>query len=513
VAEAQEDSPLSTEILGNSARVASATAINAVVSGASTIIVARTLGAASFGQFTYWVFVMGLVAGLSEFGVNTRGVSVLARAWPAGDTALFRAETWRMLRFGVLRALMLGVASLIVFRGHPLTAALVAAVTMLRAVGVFSFSLVAQRRFRLLTRTSVAVTLAQSIGTSWVAIATHNPALTVGVFFAGQLIDIAVGFAFAPWSLLLRRSKPRVRLPRLELRTLLAFYLLGVCQLVIFGKSETLFLHYTGQAIALGFFAIATTLAARATLLTDALYSALVPSIGAAANRDPEGAGRAYSTALRFSSILVLLTALVLGPAIVVVGPLILGASGGTVRVATALTLGGSLLQTFIYPLTAIAAVEMQRSAVALPALLGALFDIVGAIVLVPSYGLTGAAIASLLGALGFGLGFSLAVRLHGAAARTLREQLLRVAAMIAALIVSAVATQTLGPVVSCAAMWIAALGVYALCGLGGGVLLSADIERLRSALPRAALRVFGVSQRLLNHALLVAKTSLQPEM
>ena len=507
--DAHADAPLSSETLANSARVVTATVVNAVVSGASTVVVARALATAAFGEYSYWIFLMGLIASLSELGVNARGMNVVVRLWSGGDTGSTAAEMRRLLRFGLGRALVLGMATTIVFHAHPVAAVLIAAATMLRSLSTaLSVFLVAQRRYRVLATSSVGVTVAQGIATSWVAIATHDAALTVGVFFAGQLIDVAVACAFAPWHLLFHRADERVSLPRLQPRTLLAFYVLGICQLVIFSRSETLVLHHANETIALGLFAIATTLAARATLLTDALYASLVPSLGAAANRDRDRAGRAYSTAVRFSSLVVLLTALVLGPAIVVLGPIILGASGGPVRVATAIVLGGSLLQTFVYPLTAIASVEMQRKAVALPAFFGAAFDLVAAIVLVPRYGLSGAAMASLLGALGFGLGLCAMVRLHGPTAQTLRAQLLRVAAMIAALIVSGVVTRGAAPVLAGAILWSTTIVVYAACGAGRGVLIRTDLDRLKGAAPRLAIRVPAATRGLLNRALLVAPRS-----
>ncbi len=506
MAEAELDPSLSSETLGNSARVASATAFNAVVSGASTIIVARALGTSKFGLYTYWIFLLILIAGLSDLGVNTRGTNILVRAWASGETKTVAAEMRRMLRLNVARALILGVGTTVVFRAHPAAAALITTAVMLRAVSaVFSISLVARRRYRALAMSSIGTTIAQSIATSWVAVATHDAALTVAVFVVGQLIDVAVAFALAPWPLLRKASQPATRLQRLQLRTLLAFYSLGLCQLVIFGRSESLVLHQTDQAVALGLFAIATTLAARATLLTDALYSALVPSLGAASTRDHEGAARAYSTALRFSSLLVLLTALVLGPAIVVVGPVVLGASGGAVRVATAVILGGSLLQTFVYPLTAIASLEMQRRAVAFPALVGAVLDIGAALILIPGHGLSGAAVASLIGALGFAFGFCTIVRLRGPTVQTLRAQLLRVITMIAALIAAGIATQNASAVIAFAAIWATTITVYFLCGAGHGVLTGEDLTRLRAAAPRLAIRVPRAARGYVNRALLVA--------
>ena len=426
-------------------------------------------------------------------------------AWAGGDTDTITAEMRRLLRLSFARALVLGLATVIVFHGHPAAAVLVASVSMLRAVSVvLGITLIAQRRYRALSASSVGVTMVQSVATSWVAIATHDPALTVGVFFAGQLVDVAVAFALAPWPLIRHRSTAATKLPRLEMKTLLSFYALGLCQLVIFGKSETIVLHYTNQSIALGLFAVATTLAARATLLTDALYGALLPSLGVASIRGRDGAAQAYSTALRFSSILVLLTALVLGPAIVVVGPILFGASGGAVRAATAVILGGSLLQTFVYPLTAIASLEMQRGAIALPAALGALLDVAAAVLLIPRFGLAGAAIASLVAGLTFGLGFCVMVRLHGSALRTLRAQLIRVGLMISALIAVGVLTQDAAPAVAAGAMWCTAIVVYLMCRAGGGVLIGEDVGRLKAAAPRLALRLPRTARGLAVRALLV---------
>src|SRR5436309_1587421 len=118
------DDALSSETLGNSIRVASATAFNAIASGVATIIVARALGTTEYGQFAYWLFFVGLVGGLSDLGVNTRGVNVLVRAWPRGDTATVASELRLLLRVGVVRAVVVGLVSAAILREDP-TAALV----------------------------------------------------------------------------------------------------------------------------------------------------------------------------------------------------------------------------------------------------------------------------------------------------------------------------------------------------------------------------------------------------
>ncbi len=207
--------------------------------GASTIIVARELGAARFGQFTYWIFLVGLISGLSELGVNTRGMNVLVRTWPSGDTALLGAEMRRLLRIGVARSLVLGTATLIVFHGHVVAAVLVAVATIMRSISpAFSISLIAQRRYRVLATSSAAVTLFQSVATSWVAIVTHDARLDRRGLLLRSAHRRRGQSTFAPWSVLLRSRKMHHRLARLQWKTLLAFYTLGVCQLVIFGKSR-----------------------------------------------------------------------------------------------------------------------------------------------------------------------------------------------------------------------------------------------------------------------------------
>ncbi len=150
----------------------------------------------------------------------------------------------------------------------------------------------------------------------------------------------------------------------------------------------------------------------------------------------------------------------------------------------------------------------MQRKAVAVPSLVGAILDVVAAVILIPRYGLQGAAIASLLGALGFGLCLCTMVRLHGVAAKTLRAQLSRVAAVILALTLATVATSGVGPIIAFGATLGAAVGTYALCGVGRGVLTSADVERLRSAAPRVAVRTPAIAHGVLPHMLLVARMS-----
>jgi O-antigen/teichoic acid export membrane protein len=286
---------------------------------------------------------------------------------------------------------------------------------------------------------------------------------------------------------------------------LLAFYISVTCQLIVFGQSETIILHFVHRAVALGLFAIATTLAARATLLTDALYGALLPSVGLASTRDSDGATRAYSAALRFSSLLVLSTAVILGPLVVIVGPVVLGAHADAVRVATVVTLGASLLQTFVYPLVYVAAVEVQRAAIAFPALVGAVLDIGLSLLLIPRYGVFGAAAASLVGGLAFGFSLCLMIRIPTGAKVALRSQLIRVVVMIAVLVISGIATEHAGMGIALAVTWISVLSVYLACRFGQGVLTVADIHRLKSAEEGWPITLSARSWRVADRLLLVA--------
>lgn len=474
-------------------------------------MVARALGPTIYGRYTYFCFLMALVLGLSDLGFNSRGLNVLVRAEPLGDTATIVAELRRLLVVGFFRAIVIGATAAVVFHNEPLAGLLVGLGIMLQAfLGAgLSISLVARRRYRVLTASSVAFSLTQSIATSWVAVTTHDAALTVGVFFASQLITAAVAAAFAPWSLIVHaRGRDQPRQPRPQFRTLLAFYTSFICQLIVFGQSETIILHDTHRAVALGLFAIATTLSVRATLLTDALYGALLPSIGAAFTRGVAGAERAYSTALRFSSLLVLSTTVLLSPLVVIIGPIVLGSHAGAVRVATVVTLGGSLLQTFVYPLSYVASVETQRATIAFPALLGAVLDAGLSLLLIPRYGLFGAATASLVGGLAFALSLCLMIRIPPGTATALRAQLIRVVAMIAVVMISGIATEHAGIEIALGVMWISGLIVYVACRFGGGVLTTTDLDKLRAAEKRWPITVSPRTWRVASRLLLVASRS-----
>ncbi len=483
MAEDPQERSLSSETIGNSLRTVTATAINALTSAASTIIVARALGPTAYGRYTYLGFLIVLVLGLSDLGFNSRGLSVLVRAEALENKTAIVAEMRRLLKIGLCRAAVIGSIAAVVFHGVPVAGLLVGLGIMLQAVSAgLSISLVARRRYRLLTISSVAFSLTQSIAISWVAVATHNPALTVGAFFASQLITAAVAAACAPWPQLLHSRKLEHSLrTRSQVGTLLAFYVSATSQLIVFGQSETIILHFTHQAVALGLFAIATTLSARATLLTDALYGALLPSVGSASTRDADGASRAYSASLRFSALLILLTAMLLGPVVVIVGPIVLGSHAGEVRVATVITLSASLLQSFVQPLGYISAVHMQRSAIAVPALLGAVIDVGLSLLLIPHFGMLGAATASMGGGLAFGLSLCAMVEITQSVAKVLRSQLVRVAIMIAVLLIAGIATEHSTAVLALAIMWASTIAVYILCRLGNGVLTTSDVDRLKA--------------------------------
>ena len=252
MAEPPREKSLSSETIGNSLRTAAATAVNALTSAASTIVIARALGPTIYGRYTYFGFLIILVLVLSDLGFNSRGLSVLVRAEPIGDTTTIVAELRRLLVIGFCRAIVVGAVIAVIFRNEPLAGLLVGLGLMLQILTAgLSMSLLARRRYRVLTATSVAVSLAQSIVTSWVAVTTHDPALTVGVFFASLLINAAVAVAFAPWSLIVHSlRRERLGRSRPQFRTLLAFYISVTCQLIVFGQSETIILHHAHRGCA-----------------------------------------------------------------------------------------------------------------------------------------------------------------------------------------------------------------------------------------------------------------------
>ena len=271
MAEPPRERSLSSETIGNSLRTAAATAINGASSAVSTIVIARALGPTIYGRYTYLGFLVILVLALSDLGFNSRGLSVLVRAQALGDTTTIVAEIRRLLVVGFFRAIVIGAVIADIFRNEPLAGLLVGLGVMLQVLTAgLGISLVARRRFRVLTASSVTVSLAQSIAASWVAVTTHDAALTLGVFFASLLINAAVFVAFAPWSLIVHTLKrvhnlrrERLGRSRPQIRTLLAFYISVTCQLIVFGQSETIILHHAHRAVALGLFAIATTLSVR----------------------------------------------------------------------------------------------------------------------------------------------------------------------------------------------------------------------------------------------------------
>jgi O-antigen/teichoic acid export membrane protein len=476
---------LSSKTLGHSMWAASGSLVSVIGAATSTVIVARGLGAVGFGRFSYLLFVITLLGTVSEVGVNSSATSVLVRLWPSNDLIAVGAELRRLLIFGAMRAAVLALAAVALFWSRPVVGYCLALVVAAQAtLAPFSIALVARRRYRVLTAASIGVTVVQAVVSSFVALKTRDPELTFLAFLACNLVAGCTALALAPWALILR-SGPRASEShpgRRKLRVHAAFYISSVCLAIVFGRSETILLERSGQAVALGLFAIASTLAARATLLTDALYAGLLPGLGEASSRDAYAASRAYATAIRFSSMLVLLTAVVAAPVFVILGPIALGSTDHTVRIATAIMLIASLVQTFVYPLAAIAAVELQARGIAWPGLGGAMLDIGCALLLVPRYGLVGAAIASLAGCLAYSALIGASIRLGSSPREALRSQYPRVALMAAVLAASCIASSRLAwPAALCIVLVSTAVTFY-LLGSRGGVLSAADVERLLSS-------------------------------
>jgi O-antigen/teichoic acid export membrane protein len=478
---------LGAETIGGSLWTAGSTVASAILSAASTVIVARALDSTVFGRYNYLFYIVVLVTKLADFGITARITNALVIALPLGQLARVRAEMRLLLRFGLVKAVALAIFVAALLHRDPVAAAIGGVGTFLQiATSALSTAILAQKRFRLLSLAALGVTVAQSVLTSWVALATSSAELTLAVFLGGQVVTAVIGIAFAPWSVIWGKVASKRVLPsrRDNLSAQLALYAFGVCQLIVFGKSETIVLGYTDQAVALGLFAIATTVAARATLLMDSLHGALLPGIGEASTRDREAVGRAYSTSIRFSSLLVLITALVLGPPLVVYGPVILGADGAAVQIACAVTLAGSLLQSFVYPLTVVASVEVQRRAIMIPSVIGAAVDVAAAVALVPAYGIYGAMTASVLAAVTYAGILCWIVEIPPSARRTLWEQSARVVAIVGLLAVLGGATAQWSHGAAVAAVGFGVVVAYAAAAYGSGVLVPSDLAALKAAIP-----------------------------
>lgn len=363
----------------------------------STIVIARVLGPAGVGRIAFYTFVTTLVTGLGDLGVTNALMRRGMLAAGAGDTAdlmqrVRAASSWSLVQIPV--AILVGVAVL------PHTDALVVYALGVIATGTLigpSHMTVMTSRLSVASKVQMASTLLAVVSTIATAVATHRPDMTfaVGSLAAGALTGLKIlgipsGFRRASlgWG--------PIRLDRPDLVYGLSSVLNDKVATLVFSQSEVAFFR-NSQQVARGRYAVAQTVAARSTLVLDALLGPLGPGMTSAFGRGAESLRRAFEVA-GTTIVLLLVLACPLGFEIVALFAQPIFGHGFTGLGVPALVLtAASLFQSAAGPIVGLCWARRHVRPLLVSGLVGSAVDVAIAVLLVPRFGLVAAVVASVV--------------------------------------------------------------------------------------------------------------------
>lgn len=254
---------------------------------AVSIIVARSLGASAMGTYTFMVWVAGTIAALALAGLPDAISKFVAHHRSLGND-IFAGQFARTILTGqfliALAATIVGGAAWIFLQPSQATLVLLALATVLPAVmqqTLFAF-LEGEQRFDLQALLTLCGLLVQIVTVG--AISLVRP--TISGFLIANIFSVVVlcGMTvFAAW-----RATGGSQLggdherPQGMIREILAFslpvYTLWILNLIVFDKSEFLFLRHYGRSEEVAFYGIAFALTARLATLGESLVYVLFPT-------------------------------------------------------------------------------------------------------------------------------------------------------------------------------------------------------------------------------------------
>lgn len=373
-----------------------ATALAAIPIGfLLTVVLARVLGPAEFGRFALYTFVLALAVGLSDLGLSETLVQRAAAALGAGDEDRALGACRAGLAWTLVRAPILCLLGFLVLRdvGAGFIFAIGSLISFLCTGS--SYYLTATCNVRGLAKVRLFATLLSAIATLVTAVRTGNPALTFAVSSCALSVPAVLQFAYVPAVRRRMLLQPgRIALDKHDYRFSLAVYLNGQLGNFVFSRSEILF-FLPSQAAARGAFSVAQTIAARCTIVVDALYASLGSGLSTVGMRGRGDLLAAWSRALRVTNLLIMLAApTVFTLALVVVVPAFGAGYDGLIGPTAAMT-AVSFLQTGCAPFIALRFAERAVGPLLAAGTVTTLLDVLMAATLVPRWGLAGATLAN----------------------------------------------------------------------------------------------------------------------
>jgi O-antigen/teichoic acid export membrane protein len=266
----------------------------------ASLVIARGLGPAVYGVYAVLAATVAITSTLAEGGLTEAAVLRMAKLWPAQATQVRqRGAAFFWLRLG-LAAVVIGLAcGLAPLLAHALlnlngaddaawvrwallgvvaTAASGAVGAMLQATGRFG-------RMSSLTLLNTALTAVLAIGLAATGSLTLLSALVV-LGIGTSLVTFAVGARLLPhgWSL----APPALRALRAEagqlVRTGRWLWLASLCAMLA-ANLDIVLLNRFSAAATVGAYALAVSLASKADLVNQSLYTVLLPGVAVLGSR------------------------------------------------------------------------------------------------------------------------------------------------------------------------------------------------------------------------------------
>lgn len=368
----------------------------------TTIVLARVLGAAGIGSLALYTFVSALACGVIDLGI---GNSILRKGMLAAGTG-DPDDVLRQARAGTTWSIIQIPAIVIVgfFLLPRLDSFVVYTVGMLLAylfIGPSHF-LVMTSRLKIASQMRAISTALASAASIGVAVMTHRPDLVFAVGVVGtNLMTVAQGLGVPS------RMRGRVLLPgpiRLERADVwfgLGVLLNGQLSSLVFTQSE-IALFRPSQLIPRGRYSASQTIAARSTLLLDALLSPITSGLTSAFGRGEEALTRAFQLCSDAIVLLYLLTCPIGFMAVSVLSEPVFGHTFHGIALPALLLTAASLIQSASAPVVALCAARRTIRPLLVTSGASALIDLGLAAVLVPAFGTRGAVAAALAGQASF---------------------------------------------------------------------------------------------------------------
>lgn len=375
-------------------------AVNTPVSLVVGAVVARSLGPAGQGSFASYQFLLALLVVVGDLGV---GGVLLQRAIAARvDRRAADQLLALQLSLGQRLALQSPVATgglfiVVAVRGDFWIAVLVLVSVPLQQLalqpGIYFNT---QNDLSKLVVANIAGSVLSSVAVVAVAVTSHNAELTFVTRVATSAVVLGIVLASVR-SFPLAALRPRVDMHAMwaERSTAGPLWVATVLGVVVYSRSEVIFLDLSGFAVAAGIFAVAFGLTQQVTAPIDALSGLLLVSISEVRSADSE-------RGLRFGLLASRANGAVLGvvvcgaPALAWAVPLLYGPAFAGAAVLILPLLVASCAQSLVHPLQSTALASLRTRGLLLTNLGGAVADIVLLVLLTPVLGAMGAALANM---------------------------------------------------------------------------------------------------------------------